>query len=127
MLPPSAWSIAGRPFEAPPERHPVDARFTRVSRRSTMTTTEEPAMTIRRAHPDGSARLAALAALDSARPLRGDDLLLAEGNGAPIAALDVLTGRSSADPMAHSDQAVDLLRLRAEQLRGAASGPRFRR
>lgn len=84
-------------------------------------------MTIRRARPDDSALLSALAALDSARPLRGDDLLLAEVNGAPIAALDVFTGRSVADPMAPSAQAVDLLRLRAEQLRAAASGPRLRR
>ena len=124
MLPPSAWSLAGRPYElartAP--RHPLpDAPI------HGPTTDQEVTMTIRRARPDDAHRLADLAQLDSARPLRGDEILVAEADGVPVAALEVFTGRSVADPMVPSAGAVDLLRVRAEQLRAADRPVRARR
>ena len=76
-------------------------------------------MTIRLARPDDAHRLADLAALDSARPLQGADVLVAEEEGAPIAALDLATRRAIADPMVRSASAVALLRLRAQQLEAA--------
>ncbi len=76
-------------------------------------------MTIRRARPEDTAALADLAALDSRRPLGGDDVLVAQVGGALIAAIDPHTGRAIADPLTPSAQAVDLLRLRAEQLEAA--------
>ena len=116
MFPPSVWSLAGQLFEAAPpgagHHHP---------RTPTTTTTPdlEVDMTIRRAQPTDAQRLADLAALDSTRALRGDDVLVAEVDGAPIAAYDVFTGRSIADPLSPSAGAVELLRVRAEQLRAA--------
>ena len=84
-------------------------------------------MTIRSARPEDSTSLADLAALDSARPLGGDHLLVAQVGGALIAAIDPRTGRAIADPLTPSAQAVDLLRLRAEQMRAAERPARYRR
>jgi hypothetical protein len=74
------------------------------------------AMTIREARPDDTAALNDLAALDSAAPIT-HRALVAEADGTPIAALDLDEGRAIADPMRPSAPAVDLLRLRAAQLR----------
>jgi hypothetical protein len=73
-------------------------------------------MTIRRAQPHDSARLADLAALDSARPLTGT-ALVGEVEGEPVAALELDSGRAVADPFRPTRWVVDLLRLRAAQLR----------
>ena len=81
-------------------------------------------LTIRRAGTDDTTVLSDLAGLDSARPLRGD-VLVAESENGPVAALEVETGRTIADPFRHSDPAVCMLRLRADQLRPRA--PRARR
>jgi hypothetical protein len=81
-------------------------------------------LTIRRATPNDNDALADLAGLDSARRLDGE-VLVAEGDEGPLAALEVESGRSVADPFRHSDQVVGLLRLRADQLRARA--PRARR
>ena len=81
-------------------------------------------LTIRRAVPDDTGALADLAGLDSARPLHGD-VIVAEADEGPVAALEVDSGRTVADPFQHSDQAVGLLRLHADQLRARA--PRARR
>ena len=122
MFPPSTWSLAARAVEpAPPRRRPPEPTITPPH-----PTDQEVVMTIRRARPADAHRLAALAEVDSSRPLRGDDVLVAEVDGAPIAAYDVFTGRSVADPFAPSASAVDLLRVRAEQLR-RADRPAMRR
>jgi hypothetical protein len=72
-------------------------------------------MTIREARPEDRRSLADLAALDSAAPIT-HAALVAELDGAPIAALDLAEGRAIADPMVPSAAAVHLLRTRAEQL-----------
>jgi hypothetical protein len=58
-----------------------------------------------------------LAQLDSQRPLSGD-VLLAEADGRPVAAVSVADGRATADPFSETAATVTLLRTRADQLRG---------
>ena len=106
MLPPSAWSLAGRPIE----RRTWPARRTRAARKAA-----DAPVTIRRARAEDSALLAALAALDSAAPLHGETIL-AEVGGAPVAAAELPSGRTIADPFARSAEIVGLLRLRVDQL-----------
>jgi len=72
-------------------------------------------MTIRQAESGDSSRLSDLAQLDSARPLSGP-ALLAEVDGATVAALDLTTGRAVADPFRPTEKVLDLLRVRAAQL-----------
>jgi hypothetical protein len=72
-------------------------------------------LTIRTALPDDSGALRRLAELDSARPLSGS-VLIAELDGAPLAAVSVETGAATADPFQPSADAVRLLRLRRYQL-----------
>jgi hypothetical protein len=73
------------------------------------------ALTIRVANPDDVPALRRLAGLDSAPPLSGR-VLLAELDGAPLAAVAVATGATIADPFQHSADAVRLLSLRRYQL-----------
>ena len=74
-------------------------------------------MTIRTADPARDAeRLDELAQLDSARPLSGA-ALVAEVDGAAVAALELDSGRAVADPFRPTAKALDLLRVRAAQLR----------
>jgi hypothetical protein len=80
------------------------------------------AITIRPAREVDDWAIARLAALDSAKPLQGD-VLLAEADGAPVAAVEVLTGDAVADPFVASAEAVTVLRVRAAQLR-ASEAPR---
>ena len=80
---------------------------------------------IRIAGVDDIGRVDVLAALDSARPLDGD-VLIAEVGDEPIAAIDLHNGRAVANPMRPSAEAVRLLQLRREQLRGEAQVPRRR-
>jgi hypothetical protein len=75
----------------------------------------DEALTIRLARPDDAHALRRLAELDSARPLRGR-VLLAERDGAPLAALSLESGAATADPFQHSADAVRLLSLRRYQL-----------
>ena len=77
-----------------------------------------PASTIviRRAVTGDIAGLARLAALDSARPLAGE-ILVAEHDGAPRAAVSLHDGRAIADPFLPTAGDVALLRTRAELLR----------
>ena len=72
--------------------------------------------TIRTAGAHDERQLERLAALDSARPLHGE-ALVAEVDGAPVAALDLDSGRAIADPFRPTAKVVDLLRIRAAQLR----------
>lgn len=79
------------------------------------------AVTIRRARPGDGPALARLAALDAARPLAGD-LLLAEVEGEPWAALSLDDGRVVSDPFRPAAAARALLVLRADHLAAAAGG-----
>jgi hypothetical protein len=74
------------------------------------------AIITRIAEPRDADPLKQLAALDSARPLEGT-ALVAEVDGEPVAALDIESGRSVADPFRPTQRIVDLLALRATQLR----------
>ena len=80
---------------------------------------------IRRAGAADASILARLAALDSAvQP--GDDSLIAEIDGRPVAALDLADGRVVADPFARTADLVELLRLRASRVHGARRDRRVR-
>jgi hypothetical protein len=80
-----------------------------------------PTVVIRRAVEADRAAVERLAALDSARAPRGD-LLLALVDDVPWAALSLDHDRAVADPFRPSGEAVDLLRIRAAQLRAAHAG-----
>ena len=82
-------------------------------------------LTIRRATSDDHEVLSDLAGLDSSRPLHGD-VLVAESENGPVAALEVESGRAVADPFRHTDPAVGMLRLHADQLRLRAPWGRWR-
>ncbi len=75
-------------------------------------------MTIRRARTEDAPTLHTLELLDD-RNLPTGDALIAEQDGAPVAAVHVTTGTAVADPFRRSAAPVALLRLRAAQLRGA--------
>lgn len=75
------------------------------------------ALTIRRATASDAFALRRLAALDSAAPPTGD-VLLAEMGRELWAAVSVDTGATIADPFRPSGELVELLRFRAERMRG---------
>ena len=79
---------------------------------------ESTAITVRVARAEDAAALVRLAALDSAELPRGA-VLLAESDGAPLAALPVSGGSSIADPFQRTLGVVQILELRAAQLRAA--------
>ena len=81
---------------------------------------------IRAAQLEDAGKIDVLAALDSARPLDGD-ILVAEVGHEPIAAIDVHNGRAVANPLMPTAEAVNLLRLRREQLRPDLNQSRRRR
>jgi hypothetical protein len=70
--------------------------------------------------------LVRLAALDSARPLKRP-ALVAEENGAIVAALCLSTGRAVADPFVPSLHLVELLRRHAGRRQAPSAAPRGRR
>ena len=63
-----------------------------------------------------------LAALDSARPLIGG-ALLAEQRGSVVSAVSLSDGRTIADPFVATADTLELLRVRAAQLRRAEERP----
>ncbi|MEA2170662.1 MAG: hypothetical protein QOF76_3962 [Solirubrobacteraceae bacterium] len=79
-----------------------------------MTSTDT--LTIRPARAVDDWAVERLAALDSQRPLSGD-VLLAEADGRPVAAIAVADGRVTADPFVLTATTVALLHARAGQLR----------
>jgi hypothetical protein len=81
---------------------------------------------LRKARAADDADLMRLAALDSARPLAGP-ALVAEENGAIVAALCLSTGRAVADPFVPSLHLVELLRRHAARRRAPSGAPRGRR
>src|ERR671924_2110131 len=72
-------------------------------------------VTVRPSQPADESGLARLAALDSARPLRGP-ALVAEADSRLLAALPLGSGRPIADPFEPTAEVVELLRLHKEQL-----------
>jgi hypothetical protein len=74
-------------------------------------------LTIRRASDADGVALNRLAALDSARPPSGD-VLIAEVGAELWAAIEVQSGAAIADPFRPSGELVELLRVRAEGMRG---------
>lgn len=115
------------------DEHRVRADTTRRARRSPALLTEEPAaavesIAIRCASEADRAILQRLATLDSvvARP---GEMLIAEVDGEPVAAVHVASGETVADPFRETVAVAELLRLRADRLRDpapAARAPRLR-
>jgi hypothetical protein len=93
---------------SPPPEFPLDGVFLRPAR------------------ADDDADLIRLAELDCARPL-ADSALVAEENGAIVAALCLSTGRVVADPFVPSRHLVDLLRHYGALRRARPGAPRGRR
>ena len=81
---------------------------------------------LRTACADDDADLIRVAELDGARPLPGP-ALVAEENGAIVAALCLLTDRAVADPFVRSLYLVELLRRYAAHRHAPAAPPRRRR
>ena len=76
-------------------------------------------ITVRTANPGDEVALSRLAALDSARPLRGP-ALIAEAGERLLAALPLEGGRPVADPFEPTAELVELLELRREQMDDAS-------
>jgi hypothetical protein len=77
-----------------------------------------PTVLIRAAHGSDGRALHRLAALDSARVPAGE-LIVAETDGALVAAHAPATGATIADPFRHTAEVVELLELRGSLLRAA--------
>jgi hypothetical protein len=78
-------------------------------------------VTVRPSTPADETRLARLAALDSARPLRGP-AIVAEADTRLLAALALGSGRAIADPFEPTAELVELLDLHREQLAPGRGG-----
>jgi hypothetical protein len=76
------------------------------------------AVVIRAANGSDGAALHRLAALDSARVPAGE-LLVAETDGAVVAAHAPRSGATIADPFRHTAEVVELLQLRGSLMRAA--------
>ncbi|HEY1277615.1 MAG TPA: hypothetical protein VGF25_22100 [Thermoleophilaceae bacterium] len=84
---------------------------------------EHPAVIVRHSASGDASELARLAALDSARPLRGP-ALVAESDARLLAALPIGSGRPIADPFEPTAELVALLELRRDQLTARDGDPR---
>jgi hypothetical protein len=82
-----------------------------------------PTVLIRAARGSDGDALDRLAQLDSARVPAGE-LLVAEADGAVVAALAPETGAAIADPFRPTSDVLALLRLRGDRLRGPRHGGR---
>jgi hypothetical protein len=76
------------------------------------------ALVVRPASASDAHAVRALAELDAQAAPSGA-VLLAEVDDRPVAALEVESGRVAADPFVRTAEAVNVLRMRREQLRGA--------
>jgi hypothetical protein len=84
----------------------------------------EAELTVRPAQYSDYDALERLAALDSARPLAGGQVLVAEVDGRLVAAVSLHDGRAIADPFVPSAEAVEILRVHAA---GSPAKARVRR
>lgn len=82
-------------------------------------TTHTPDVTVRLARSSDTGQLFSLAALDSASVPQGD-VVVAESQGRIVAALPLTGGRAIADPFHRTAALVQMLELRAQQLRASA-------
>ncbi len=82
-------------------------------------------MVLRAGRETDEAALRRLAALDSARPLKGR-AIVAEIEGRPVAAIGLSDARVVADPFERTAEAVEVLRVRAARLTPADDRPRKR-
>ena len=82
-------------------------------------TTHTPDVTVRLARTSDARQLFSLAALDSASAPQGD-VVVAESGGRIVAALPLAGGPAIADPFLRTAALVQMLELRARQLRAAA-------
>jgi hypothetical protein len=78
---------------------------------------DDGAVLIRRAKAEDEPALARLAALDERPELPGGERLIGELGGRVVAALEICSGRAVADPFAPTSAIVELLGLRAAQVR----------
>jgi RNA polymerase sigma factor (sigma-70 family) len=104
-------------------RRAADSRRLAGSRAGLRAADGQPTVTLRLAGPDDARALARLAELDDAPPLTGR-VLLADVSGSPAAALSLSDLRTVADPFEPTAELVQLLLVRARQLRHANEGPR---
>lgn len=104
----------------------LEYKITQYARDSAVYDTQQlgttAAVVIRRARDADAPLLRDLAALDSAEPLAGA-VLVAVIDGRPSAALSLDDDRVIADPFCATVAAVELLRLRADQIRAAERRP----
>lgn len=94
----------------------VGRRERRPPRRRAAAAADEPAVLIRRATPRDGPALARLSALDE-RELPAGERLVGELGGRIVAALEVCSGRAVADPFVATSGVLELLGLRAAQVR----------
>ena len=78
----------------------------------------DAAVLIRPASPRDETQIARLAALDERPQLPRGERLIGELEGRVVAALDIRSGRAVADPFVPTSKIVELLGLRASQVRG---------
>ncbi|HVF76989.1 MAG TPA: hypothetical protein VNA28_01730 [Solirubrobacteraceae bacterium] len=81
------------------------------------TTADEAAVLIRPASIDDEPDIARLAALEERPELAGGERLVGELGGRIVAALEVRSGRAVADPFVPTTAILELLGLRAAQVR----------
>ena len=90
-----------------------------------LTTATHQRLTVRIAADHDAYALAQLAAVDSADPLAGR-VLVAEIDGRPVAAVSLTDGTVVADPFRRTADVVQMLRVRAAQMRGESVSRRAR-
>ena len=92
-------------------------RSRRRTRRTRAAAFDDGAVLIRPAAADDEPAIARLAALNERPELPGGERLIGELKGRVVAALDVRSGRAVADPFVPSLGIVELLAMRAAQVR----------
>jgi hypothetical protein len=98
-------------------RRAADSRRLGMERSAAEHVARNQTIALRIAQPDEVVVVTRLAALDDAPALQGQ-VLLAVADGEPIAALSLYDGRVVANPFICTADAVALLRLREQHLRG---------
>jgi hypothetical protein len=105
--PSTVQQLTNIPRRRKPRRHPTSA--------------DEAAVLIRRASPADEPDIARLAALEERPELAAGDRLVGELGGTIVAALEVRSGRAVADPFVPTTAILELLGLRAAQVRRSPS------